>query len=240
LSGDYGAISDTTFFVAGHVLSRSLVPIGRFDAGSTPGGITSFGPMPARIRSTSSSGHGNVEYLDLERSAIVGRAATLDAPLTADRPARWTAQIGEVYLPFTRSIAALSDRRTLVSLSTAGFMTLPVEFDAPMARPAVSAVVNAADGSSNVAPGTRIRIEGGGFSSTTEMNEEIPASDSLGGVCVLVDNKSIPLLRVSPTQVDAQLPFSVAPGTTTLSVRTGGGIGEPFRLDVQNTPSAVF
>jgi uncharacterized protein (TIGR03437 family) len=118
-------------------------------------------------------------------------------------------------------------------------MTLPPDFNRATGSPIVSSVTNSADGTANVAPGGRINIDGSNFSSLTELNEEVPASDSLGGVCVTIDDLTIPLLRVSPTRIEAQLPWNVTSGGN-LKVTTAGGAGNAVQFDAPRAAPAIF
>jgi uncharacterized protein (TIGR03437 family) len=70
----------------------------------------------------------------------------------------------------------------------------------------------------SVAPGSLISIFGTNLG-TAGSASSTPLPTSIGGTCVTVNDTSIPLLYVSPTQINAQLPFTVATGSNTLQIR---------------------
>jgi uncharacterized protein (TIGR03437 family) len=77
----------------------------------------------------------------------------------------------------------------------------------PAQQPAeVKAVVNSASYASAVAPGSLISIFG----------------TNLDGAAVEIDGRAAPVLYSAPTQINAQLPFEVSPGSITL--RAGGAV----------------
>ena len=55
----------------------------------------------------------------------------------------------------------------------------------------------------------------------------------------MVNNMTIPLYAASPSQLIAQLPFSVV-GSATVVVRVPGAISDPFAFTVQATAPAIF
>ena len=96
------------------------------------------------------------------------------------------------------------------------------------AQPKTSRVVNAANGSPFVAPGSLISIFGTGLSSGTASAVSAWPT-SLGGSSVIVcesPTQCVPagLLYVSPTQINAYTPLAV----TSLSVTTGGMTSPPM------------
>jgi uncharacterized protein (TIGR03437 family) len=213
------------------VLTRSLVPVQRFEATATPGGVVSVDGLLARMSAPASPGQsGTIEYLDLNRFAVVGRTQTVEYPVAdATGP---VAQIGQLTLPFKRPLAALSDRSALIGLSTSGFMTLPLNFN-PVPAPQITEITNAADSSvTEISPGGLIRITGANFSPTLELNEDRFASDNLSGVCVSADNRTVPLVRVSPTEIQAQMPWSADRKTTAIKVMTAGGTADASAVSV--------
>jgi uncharacterized protein (TIGR03437 family) len=239
LSGAFGALSDDLFFVGENILNRSLVPVARFQANGTTAGITTLGQTPVRISSTSAPGPGSIDFLGMSQFDSIGPTSTIESPLIIDPAREAVAQVGEYISPFTRSLAVAPGGAVLVSLSTSGFMTVPSDFNALAAPPVVDSISSSADGSGSVARGSTVTIHGSNFSSVTELNEDEIASDSLAGVCVLLNNLTVPLLRVSPTQIDVQLPFD-APARSTLKVKTAGGTGNSVQVEALRTAPAIF
>ena len=67
---------------------------------------------------------------------------------------------------FTRTVAPLYDRSAVIALTVSGFTVLPWNYDAAVAPPQISSVVNAADGKPGVAPGGLISVYGQQMSAT--------------------------------------------------------------------------
>jgi uncharacterized protein (TIGR03437 family) len=100
-------------------------------------------------------------------------------------------------------------------------------------------VVNLADGTTAIASGGLVAVGGTNLSVVTLANSELPVPTTLGETCLSVNNVQAPLLLVSPSQINAQIPFEVA-GNATLVVRTPGGTSDPFTLTVSASAPAVF
>jgi uncharacterized protein (TIGR03437 family) len=81
-----------------------------------------------------------------------------------------------------------------------------------------------------VAPGTLVEILGQNLAAS-EATATFPAPDTLNGVTVLISGRPAPLLFVSPTQINAQVPFGLAPETPhTVLVATGAALAMPQPL----------
>jgi uncharacterized protein (TIGR03437 family) len=76
--------------------------------------------------------------------------------------------------------------------------------------------------SSAVAPGSLISIFGQSLAGTVQSGPVNPLSQSIAGVSVTVNNMILPLLFVSPQQINAQLPSGLANGNYTLQVHNTG------------------
>jgi uncharacterized protein (TIGR03437 family) len=75
---------------------------------------------------------------------------------------------------------------------------------------------------SSVAPGSIISIFGQSLAPSVKVGPVNPLSQSLEGVTVTVNDLILPLLFVSPEQINAQLPSSLTPGNYTLEVQPAG------------------
>jgi len=140
---------------------------------------------------------------------------------------------------FTRTLAPLPSQTAMIALTQSGFTVLPWAFAASVAPPQVAQVVSAADLSSPVAPGGLISILGTQLSAINLATSEIPLSTALANSCLTVNGEPMPLIFVSPSQINAQMP-SLAVGNVTLQVHTPGGTSDNFNLIVQPTAPAVF
>ncbi len=241
LAGAYAAVTDELFLVENNLLNRSLVPIGRLAAGGgTTAGFAFLGGFGLRATSTSAAGPGVVERIDLERFDPLRPTRTLESPVLAQtlRGAP-VGQIGQAILPFTRPLTSRPNPETIFLLSTSGITVLPTDFDAAVAAPVVETLVNLADESPAVAPGGLISVGGSDLSPVTTASRDFPIPTSLGEVCATVNNLPLPLLRVSPRQMVAQLPFEVL-GDARLVIRSPGGVSTPFAFPVLPQAPAVF
>jgi uncharacterized protein (TIGR03437 family) len=140
---------------------------------------------------------------------------------------------------FSRTLALLQNRTSFISLSASGFTVLPVTYDASVAVPKVTAVVSAADGKSPAAPGGLISLFGTNLSPTNLATREIPVPTALGNSCLTVNGQPLPLIFVSPGQINAQMPFQ-AVGNVTMIVHTPGGVSDNFNMTVLSNAPAVF
>lgn len=88
-----------------------------------------------------------------------------------------------------------------------------------------------------VAPGSLISIYGGSLAREYEAGTSNPLPQTLGGVVVQVEDRLLPMVFVSPDQINAQLPSDLAPGRYTLTVRGEGAadIAASFEI-VRNAP----
>ena len=68
---------------------------------------------------------------------------------------------------------------------------------------------------------------------------EIPLPTALANSCLSVNGLPVPILFVSPNQVNAQMPFQ-AVGNVTLILRTPGGTSDSYNLVIQPNAPSVF
>jgi uncharacterized protein (TIGR03437 family) len=140
---------------------------------------------------------------------------------------------------FTRSLAMLQDGSAFLSLSTSGLVVLPPGYAASVPPPVISAVVSAADGKSPAAPGGLVTLFGSNLNPVNLATKQIPIPTALGRSCVTVNGQPMPLIFVSPQQVNAQMPFQ-AVGNVVVQVHTPGGVSDNFNLTVPANSPAVF
>jgi uncharacterized protein (TIGR03437 family) len=140
---------------------------------------------------------------------------------------------------FTRTVAPMMGNGTVVVLTTSGITVLAANYDAAVAPPSISTVVNAANGQQPVAPGGLISIYGAQMSPVNMATSQIPLPTALGDSCLSVNGTPVPLLFVSASQINAQLPFNVS-GNATLTIHTPGGISDNYLFGVQPAAPSVF
>jgi uncharacterized protein (TIGR03437 family) len=73
-----------------------------------------------------------------------------------------------------------------------------------------------------VAAGSLVSIFGASLATRFEASQGNPLAQALAGAVVMVEDRILPLVYVSPEQINAQLPSDLQPGTYTLTVRPEG------------------
>jgi uncharacterized protein (TIGR03437 family) len=177
-----------------------------------------------------STAPGVMERIDMTNpaSSVSNATQMVEAPL-----------LGSTGSPFTRTIAPLASQTALMNLTVSGVTVLPWNFAASVPPPNITSVVNAGNYGADVAPGGLISVFGTNLSPVNMASSEIPLPTALANSCLSVDGLPVPILFVSPTQVNAQMPFQ-AVGDVTLVLRTPGGISNSFNLVIEPNAPSVF
>jgi uncharacterized protein (TIGR03437 family) len=123
-------------------------------------------------------------------------------------------------------------------LGPSGLTVIPLNFDAAVSIPVIAGVANAADGGP-AASGGLISIWGSNLAPAPAVAGAPPWPYVLGEVCATVNSEPLPLFRVSPTEIGAQLPTTVS-GTVPLVLQTPGGASASFLFNVQGAAPAIF
>lgn len=153
---------------------------------------------------------------------------------------------GSVNVSATLSVASgtIEGYVTIASQSSTTKVTVP--YWGTFSRPSVNAdgVINAASfsfGPSTVAPGAIISIFGTNLGNSTESAVTLPLPQSLGGASVVIGNRAAPLLFVSPTQINAQVPFELS-GTNSppLVVNLNGTSSTPITVPLAAAAPGIF
>jgi uncharacterized protein (TIGR03437 family) len=240
-SGAFGAFSDSLFVVDNNVLDPGLFPLAKLESTSgSSAGVGLLGGVGLRTTAASAVAPGMIEKVDLNTLQPFHGRATAEAPVlsaTLNTPA--IGQIGETILPFTRSLAVSADGNSIFLLTQSGITVVASNFDASTIIPTVTGIVNGADGGTGIAPGGLALVQGNGLAPRSESAVTLPLPSTLGDACVTVGNIALPLFRVSPTEVLAQLPFSLS-GDVPLVVRNPGGVSNPFTAHIQSFAPAIF
>ncbi|MGO9239973.1 MAG: hypothetical protein ACLQBJ_04100 [Bryobacteraceae bacterium] len=254
LGGAYGALNDTLFVADVNVFDQAMFPIGQLESttGVSSGVGVALDPQtgePAGLRTTVTvpSAPGLVERFGINpaNSAFYLQSyngtSTTEAPITVSSLQALTpvGQTGLTILPFSRTLAVAPNQGSIFLLSQSGLTVLPPDFDAALAMPSVTSVVNSADGGTDIAPGSVVLIDGTNLAPDAAVAGTPPLPSTLGDTCVTLDNIPLPLFQVSPTQIEAQLPDSVS-GSEPLVVHSPGGLSTPFTLDIEASAPAVL
>lgn len=106
---------------------------------------------------------------------------------------------------------------------------------------AALAVSNAASGNAQaVAPGSIVSIYGSNLATSTLAASSFPLPMALGGATVTVNGTAAPILYVSPTQLNVQMPFDLAPGSAAVSVSVGNAVIGTTAVTVQASAPGLF
>ena len=103
----------------------------------------------------------------------------------------------------------------------------------------ITSVVNAGDRGTDIAPGGLISVFGTQLSPVNMATSEIPLPTALANSCLSVNGLPVPILFVSPNQVNAQMPYQ-AIGDVTLILRTPGGQSDNYNLVIEPNAPSVF
>jgi len=108
------------------------------------------------------------------------------------------------------------------------------------AVPVVQGVVDSAGYGYRVAPGSLASLFGTGLASGTASATTFPLPTALSGASVSVDGVLAPLLYVSATQINFQVPSSTAAGDISLVVNGPGGASAAFTFNVTAEAPAFY
>jgi uncharacterized protein (TIGR03437 family) len=228
LAGAIAASNSGQYVVGNTLYNSSLVPLTRFETASgLSSGFSFIDQSAVRINAPSASTPGVIQRVNLQTGNTTRATRTIEAPV-----------LGSTDFPFTRTLAPLSNRAGIVVLTTSGFTVLPWDYDSASAPPRIDRVVNAADFTKPIAPGGLITVFGGNMSPLSLKSLTSPVATSLADSCLQVNGISVPVLFVSPSQVNAQLPN--IDGSTTIRLNTGSGSSDNFNLTISPTAPSIF
>lgn len=141
-----------------------------------------------------------------------------------------TGSLDAVQFPDSSSsnVALLLGDPTLAAGTLAlGGIVLGLDFAAAVG-PTVTAVLNGASFDTHVCPGVYASIFGANFGSAT------------AGVSISVGGKPGYVAGVTPSQINAQLPFEAAAGPTSITVTVGGVTSTPFDITLDSYAPGLF
>ena len=132
----------------------------------------------------------------------------------------------------------VDSKGNVYALTISGLSVIPLTAASAGTRPQIQTgargIVNSSDGTPNFKPGSFITINGTNLAANAKANT-LPVPAVLGGSCVLFDNVALPLLQTGPTQISAQLPDTIRPGTNVVQVNSlaMGQSSDPITVTVQ-------
>jgi uncharacterized protein (TIGR03437 family) len=124
-----------------------------------------------------------------------------------------------------------------VTATAAGFSGTAVfnlqNTPATFGQPIIDAVVNAASFMPGGAPRSLQTIFGSNLATSTATANIVPLPTTLGGVTVTIGSTQVPLLYVSPTQINFQAPTELSTGqaVVTVSPSPTNTASAPFKVD---------
>jgi uncharacterized protein (TIGR03437 family) len=241
VSGALSAVSDEMFLIDNNLVNASLVPITKLDASNgLSSGFAFVDGLAMRTTTPSQSGPGVIQRLDTQTFDVIRPTRTVESPLTTKNlRTPDIGLIGQTILPFMRALAPLSSRNGVAVLSVSGLSMLPWDYDAALAAPSLDSVVNVADGSPAVAPGSLVIVRGSNLASATGFNSELPVPTTLGDSCLTLNGVLLPMFSASSDEIRAQIPFNIV-GASKMLLRAPGGTSNQLDVTVHAGAPAVF
>ncbi|MGH9674744.1 MAG: hypothetical protein ACRD44_16320, partial [Bryobacteraceae bacterium] len=231
-AGYYGPIAvgprGQYFVVNGQVFNQSLVPVNFSGAGQQAAarpasavaavGAASF----ARFSSTLAANANAVATLPLPsiELADIATGATLRSSQALEGPV--SVAIANRRSPVDGRLLALDPSGAVAYAVTAsGLSVIPMDTPAAADRPALSpgGTVNVANYRPEFTAGGLVSIFGRSLGDSAVFSAT-PLPYLLGGACVTLNDRPMPLMMTSPGQINAQIPPGLAAGRYTLMARS--------------------
>jgi len=180
-------------------------------------GAQTFARFSTPIRTSATAAGtdaGVIELVDVSSLRTTAAANALELPLAVVAGAARTNIT-------SRSMVVDASGSTAYVLTASGLSILPLTAIPTSQVPTLAntALVNAANQTSAVAPGGLVSVLGRNLAATASASAT-PLPTLLGGVCVTLNNSPVPLLATSATQINAQLPPTLAAGRYPLIVHS--------------------
>lgn len=218
--------------------------------------ITVFNDGPAASNeltlTVSSPNAVSLSSLSPNAAAPGGAAFTLTATgtnFTASSTLQWngtplsTTFVGATQLTARVAAALIATAGTAsVTVAGNGGTSNALPFAIAVLVPTISSagILNAASSAPAIAPGTLIAIYGTNLAAATAQFTSTPLPVSLGGTSVSINDTPVPLLFVSPGQVNAQVPYETKVGTAKLVVQSNGVSSSAVNFAVAAAGPGVF
>jgi uncharacterized protein (TIGR03437 family) len=194
--------------------------------------LPSLGAVPSISANGAASGLVWINNYDGQAELQCFDAGTLNklydnADVTADQAGPWE----EFNVPTVAN--------SKVYLGTGTNLSVYGELNA--VTPVVAGVVNAASyAGSAVSPGSLVSIFGSQLSFLTGATGGLPLPIAFADVVVTVNGLPAPLLYVSPSQINAQIPSGAGTGTAQMIITVAGAASAAFPFNVHPSAPGVF
>ncbi len=119
------------------------------------------------------------------------------------------------------------------------FNSVVRELQGTLPTVATNGVVNAASFAPQISPGALATVFGGNFA-LSKAGASTPLPSSLAGVSITVNGQSAPILFVTPTQVNFQVPWETALGPAAVTVAVNGGGSNAVTVPVLGAAPGLF
>jgi uncharacterized protein (TIGR03437 family) len=130
-----------------------------------------------------------------------------------------------------------------IAILTQGFtVTAAAPLSAASTTPILSyqGLVNSASSMPRVAPGSLASLFGVNLSLASPAVASLPLPTTLGGTTVTLNGAPIPLLAVTPGQINLQLPFDIPTGPAILRVNNGVETSQPMVVQIDAFAPGLF
>jgi uncharacterized protein (TIGR03437 family) len=101
-------------------------------------------------------------------------------------------------------------------------------------------LVNSATSSPRVAPGSLASLFGANLTLNAPASAAAPLPSTLAGTTVTINDQPVPLLLVTPTQINLQLPFTLSAGPAILRVNNGAAVSAPMVVQIDALAPGLF
>jgi uncharacterized protein (TIGR03437 family) len=192
-------------------------------------------PVPIEVKIIDSCAH------TMDTGTVVAAFSNGDPPLTLTPTGggQWTG----TWTPRTAAVQSTVTVGAVTTNAVMGMLELAGSVAASTATPIVSVggIVNAASYASTIAPGALISIYGSNFGGATNMAPSVPWPALLGNTQVLLGGRPMPLYFVSNQQIDAVVPYDIAPNSAQqVIVQNGTAYSQPETVNVGAAQPGVF
>ena len=192
-------------------------------------------PVPIEVKIIDSCAH------SMDTGTVVATFANGDPPLTltATGGGQWTG----TWTPRTAAAQTTATVKAVTTNAVMGMLELSGSVAASTATPIVGAggIVNAASYAPTIAPGPLIAIYGSNFGGATNVASSAPFPALLGNTQVLLGGRPMPLYFTSSGQIDAVVPYDIAPNSVQqVIVQNGTAVSQPETVTVSAAQPGVF
>lgn len=225
------------FVVNGILMNSALTPVADVPSITTPGmggtftttnvpiaavaqiSATQYARFSQPIRAVANANlttAPTVEIVDINTGAVRSSVSALEGPLSQVANANTATTIGG------RTMAVDATGTNAYLLTSSGLSVVSLTPVAAASRPVLNAraTVNIGSQTNTVAANTLVAINGRNLASAATAPATGTLPTVLGGVCVTLGANPLPLIMTSDTQINAQLPPTLATGNYQLTVRS--------------------